>query len=145
MAEAVAALSLAANVIQVTEFGLQFVNTAWKIWRSGRESVEAVTTLLTLSQNLQDVVLMLEVEAPKNGVQIASSKGIFDAAAECSKAVRDILDSLDKIGLSTENRKRDVIRAAFKLVWKSDDIKFLQTRFEDVRNQLTLNLAASLR
>jgi hypothetical protein len=145
MAEAVAALGLAASIIQVTDFGLQFVNTAWKIWRSGRESIEAVAALQTLSQNLQDVTLALQVEAPKNGVRVASSKGIFDAAVECSMAVQVILDSLDKIGLSTENRKRDAVRAAFKIVWKSDDIKALQTRFEGVRSQLTLNLAASLR
>ena len=147
MAEAVAALSLAANVIQVTDFGLQFVQNAWKIWKSGRDNtgVEAIAALQTLSQNLQDVTAALQVEAPKDGVQVASSKGIFDAAFECRKAAQDILGSLDKIGLTAENRKRDAVRVAFRLAWKSDDIKALQTRLEGIRSQLTLNLAASLR
>ena len=147
MAEAVAALSLAANIIQVTDFGFEFVSSAWKIWRSGGEGVEALTTLQTLSQSLKDVALQLRVDLPTSDLRVASNRGIFDAAGECSKAAQEILDSLDKIGLPSapQGRKRDAARAAFKLVWRGDDIKALQTRLESVRNQLTLNLAASLR
>ncbi|KAK4033781.1 hypothetical protein C8A01DRAFT_39751 [Parachaetomium inaequale] len=148
MAEAVAALSLAANVLQVTDFGIRFVSTAWNIWRSGPESIEAFAALQALSQDLKSVSVQLQTG--QNAVQTdhlaASDKGIFEAARECSNAAQEILDRLDKLGLqSTPARKRDAARASFKLLWKSDDIKALQARFEGIRNQLTLNLAASLR
>jgi hypothetical protein len=148
MAEAVAAFSLAANVLQVTDFGIRFASTAWNIWRSGPESIEAFATLQTLSQNLKSVSVQLQSgqDALQADHPAASDKGIFEAARECSNAAQEILDRLDKLGLqSTPARKRDAARASFKLLWKSDDIKALQARFEGIRNQLTLNLAASLR
>ena len=148
MAEAVAALSLAANILQVTDFGIQFVTTAWKIWRSGPEGIEAFATLQALSQDLKSVSTQLQTgqDALRTDHLAASDKGIFEAARECSNAAQEILDRLDKLGLhSTPARKRDAARASFKLLWKSDDIKALQARFEGIRNQLTLNLAASLR
>lgn len=149
MAEAVAALSVAANLLQVTDYGIRFVNTAWNIWRSGPDSVEALATLQTLSQNLKIVSAQLhEVQSSPPTDHLASSdKGIFEAAGQCNVIAQEVLDHLDKITLpeTTVTRKRDAARASFKLLWKNDDIKTLQTRFEGIRNQLTLHLAASIR
>ena len=144
MAEAVVALSLAANILQVVEYGSEFVGVAWKIWKSGRDGIEGLTALQALSQNLKEVSQQLQVEHPSTR-QAASEKGICDLARECSRTAQEILDSLEKIGLQTNGRKRDAAKAAFKLAWAGDSIRALQARFGEFRNQLTLNLAASLR
>jgi len=146
MAEAVAALGLAANILQVTDYGIQFVSIAWKVWRSGHEGVDAIATLHTLSQDLKNVTVQLQADSTSSQTDrlAASDRGIFEAAVECGKAAQEILDSLDRI-LPPSSRKRDAAKNAFRLVWKEGDIKALQARLEGVRNQLTLNLAASLR
>lgn len=148
MAEAAAALGLAASILQVTDFGTKFVSTAWKVWRSGRESIDAIASLQTFSQDLRNVIAHLQVEStsPQSDLIVTSDKNIFKAAAECNKEAQEILICLDKILPATStSRKRDAARTAFRLTWKEDDIMALQARFEGIRSQMILNLAASLR
>ena len=151
MADAVAALGLAANILQVLEYGSKFVTTAWKIWRSGKD-VDIFSTLQSLSENLKSVANDLQpadsTQQGTSAIHIASERAIFDTASECRKVAQEILESLDKIGLEDAvrtRRKRDAARASFKVIWKSEDIKALEAKFEGVKSQLTLNLAASLR
>ncbi|KAK3984169.1 hypothetical protein QBC44DRAFT_385972 [Cladorrhinum sp. PSN332] len=154
MAEAVAALSLAANIVQVTEFGFKFVTTAWKFWQSKQEEVEAFQDLEILAQHFGEVILQIVPLDPATGSgTVAGSQAIHQTAAECKTTVDEILGSIDKIGLRSpvnrfgqgRNSKRDAARNAFKLIWKSDDIKALQTKLEGIRSQATLSILASVR
>jgi hypothetical protein len=145
MAEAAAALSLAANILQMVEYGFGFVATAWKIWQSGQEGVAALANLEILSQNLNGVSQRLQVDLPSSQAEEASSHGMFHLAAECTKATQEMLGTLENIGSPSRGRKREAVKAAFRIAWKMDDIKALRDRLEGFRNQLTLNLVTSLR
>lgn len=154
MAEAVAALGLAANIFQFLEYGTKFVGTAWTIWKSGPESVEAFSTLQSLSSNIKSIVAQLQSNtADVSGTEAGQSepeRAIFAAAAECFKDAHRILDSLEKVGgkdpsVAKFSRKRDSGKAAFKLMWKSNDIQALEVKFERLKTQITLNLVASVR
>jgi len=145
MAEAVAALSLAANILQVADFGKRFVGAAWKIWKSGSDGVEGFSSLQNLAQNLSQAAQELRVEAPPQTGQFSSARGIFDLAGECSSIAQEMLASLEKIKTPTTGKKRDAAIAGFKLAWKSGDIKALEEKLGRVQDQLTFNLAISLR
>lgn len=150
-AGAVAALSLAANIIQVTDFGFKFVRKAYNIWESGREGTNELAHLEKLAEDIRAVVNRLEVDGqtPTTGVQdpIASHNAIAQIAGECKTAVEEILDSVDSMSLSRNGlgRKRDAARATFKLIWNADKIQTLQGRLDGLKSQLTLSLVESLR
>lgn len=148
MAEAVAALGLAANILRVLEYGSKFVSTAWKIWKSGKYA-ESFSGLQSLSENLKSVANDIDpAQEDTSDTCTTSERAIFDTATECRKVTHEILESLESIDLgdaATSRRKRDAARVTFKLIWKSDEIKGLESRLESMKSQLTLNLTASLR
>jgi hypothetical protein len=69
MAEAVAALSLAANILQVLDFGKRFTFAAWTIYRSG---VEGVDFLSGLQASLDDFWVVLR-ELREDAARASSS------------------------------------------------------------------------
>ncbi|KAM7216575.1 hypothetical protein V8F06_007986 [Rhypophila decipiens] len=152
MAEAVAALGLAANIFQFLEYGSKFVGVAWKIYKSGPGSVEAFATLQSLSRNIQGVIDQFQPIDPRSGHPSPSEQAIFDAATDCLQEARRILASIDSLGFGDGStrafgakRRRDKAKTAFKLIWNDSDIKALEAKFESLKTQLMLNLAASLR
>lgn len=147
MGEAVAALSLAANILQLVHCGLRFVSAAWGIYRSGQGGVDSFSDLHTISNDLEAVLRQIQTDTPGSAPRNSASGrgGIFQLAEECAKVARQMLDSLENVGLPEKGRKREAVKAAFKLMWKSEEIKSLQRRLEEFRNELILNLVISLR
>jgi len=148
MAETIAALSLASNILQVVDYGTKFISAAWKIWRSGREGIEGLTSLQRISHDLKAVVERLRATLPTSARQVEdeSTSSIFALAEECSKITQQMLDTIESLGIPNQSRKkRDALIAAFKLVWKNDKIVALQARLDDFRSQIILNLAISFR
>lgn len=152
MAEAIAALSLAANILQMVEYGGFFVTTAWKIYSSQADTRLAndFDHLRYLTEDVENILGPLE----QNDLDTASAAGLRDRdrnllalVAESRKITKEILDSLNKIGnpAAWKARKRKAIKATFNLTWKSDHIADLQTKLDRIRSQLTLHLVHSLR
>lgn len=152
MAEAIAALSLAANILQMVEYGGFFVTTAWKIYSSQADTrlAKDFDHLRHLTEDVEKILGSLE----QNDLDTASAAGLRDKdrdllalVAESRKITKEILDSLNKIGnpAAWKARKHKAIKATFKLTWKSDQIAGLQTKLDRIRSQLTLHLVHSLR
>lgn len=152
MAEAIAALSLAANILQMVEYGGFFVTTAWKIYSSPADThlAKDFDHLRYLTEDVDKILGSLE----QNDLDTTSAAGLRDRdrdllalIAESRKITEEILDSLNKIGNPTawRSKKRKAIQAAFKSTWKSDRIADLQTKLDRIRSQLTLHLVHSLR
>ena len=80
MAEAVAAFSVAANVIQFIDFGTRLTSQFWKFYRSIRESREAVPDIKTINKDLREVSKRLEASKTEDE---EANKGLKVLAAEC--------------------------------------------------------------
>lgn len=148
MAEAIAVLSLASNILQVIDFGSKFASTAWKIYRAAHHSLEGlddVASLRVISVNLGDVLRDIRAQSGNADPVSESNQGIVNLAKECATLVEELLQSLNKLGLENVARKRDALRAAVKLTWKGEEIGALQARLNDFRSQLTLGLLVSMR
>ena len=148
MAEGIAALSLASSIFQVIDFGSKFATTAWKIHKAARHSLEnldEVAYMRAITVNLDDVLRDIRAQSGHIDPASESNQGIVNLAKECATLVEELLQSLNKLGLGEVARKRDALRAAFKLTWKGEEIRALQARLNDFRSQLTLGLLVSMR
>ena len=65
-----------------------------------------------------------------------SQRSLEELAEQCSQLASEMLSSLSKIGLSDKLRKRDALKAAFRMVWKEDEIKSQQGPNWDVQGIL---------
>lgn len=151
MAE-IAGLSLAANIFQFVEYGIKFVDTAWKIYGSGTNALDTFRDLQKLSRDLESVTQRLETQNPCSWGQssdgnVYRGQTLKDITKECRATSQEMLASLTDIGLFPyrKPRKRDAMRTAFKLRWSEDSIRALAKRLESCRSQLILVIVAALR
>lgn len=147
MADLITTLSLASSILQVIDFASGFATTAWKIYQAadrGRDGPDEVAELRLINSNLVNV--LEEIQSQAGIVKVAAPNGddgIIRLAKECATLVRELLQTLPDVTNIT--RKRDAIRVAFKLKWKSEDIRALQSRLIEFKSQLTLHLLVSMR
>lgn len=148
MAEAIATLSLASSILQVIDFASRFTTTAWKLYqaadRGQRQGPDDVVELRNITTNLANILQEIQSQSNFSGAAIISdSDSMISLAKECAAVVEKLLQTLP-VGTDV-TRKRDAIRVAFKLKWKSEDIRTLSTRLAVFRSQLTVNLLVSMR
>jgi hypothetical protein len=145
MAEAIAAFSLAANVVQFIDFGCNFVSTAWNIYRHGHPGEGKFLDLQTVTNDLKIIVDKLQPKAAQGCTETREHDGLFKLSEECQLLALEMLASLSNIIISNKGRKRDAIKHAFRVLWKEEKIKSVQARLDGFRSQLMLHLLASLR
>jgi hypothetical protein len=148
MAEAIAAFGLAANVIQFIEFGSKLTSSFWQLYKSSRDGVEEVSFaphLQTMTSDLQSIVDGLV--DPESGDRSDDESGLCKLAKGCqvqAVELQNLLSSLCVAG-SGKYGKREALKAAFKAVWKENEIKSFETRLGQFRQQLSVHLLSSLR
>lgn len=138
------AFSLAAGILQVVDFGRQFVFTARQFYQSGTEGVDGLLDLQAIAINLKTVLETLLANAQDN---IETLGGVDDISLtkECAETLSEMLNTLEKIQVPGKGRKRDATVAAFKFLWNKGKIDALQDRLDKYSKQLILNLTFSLR
>ncbi|KAI1384476.1 uncharacterized protein F4822DRAFT_445899 [Hypoxylon trugodes] len=151
MAEAALGLSVAANIIQVVDFGTKFISLAWKIWQSGNGTVSELNNLRLVSKSLQATLQQTEIgeTSPLIPIEDATNGRTFALAEECYKTAQKVIDSIEGLkipeGDRTEWTKRKAIVAAFKVIWRKEEITALEAQLSRCRDQIVLDLAVSLR
>lgn len=135
--EAVAAFSLAANIVPFIDATSKLISLLWNLYFSSKEGLEEYTALVKLTQDLHNVLENLRTTEGGDGMQ--------QIVEECQMLGSEMESTLRKLILSDKIRKRDALKAAVKLLWKEDEIKAIQTKLDAFRSQLTLHLITSLR
>lgn len=147
MADPIATLSLVSSILQVIDFASGFATTAWKIYQAaarGKDGLDDVVELRLINNNLATVLREIQSQVDVSKATAPhGDDGIIKLAKGCETLVRELLQALPD-GTNIK-RKRDAIRVAFNLKWKSDDIRALQFRLDEFRSQLTLHLMVSMR
>jgi len=93
MAEAVAALGVAANILQFLDYGSRFIAQAWKIRKTGSDSLEGISSLQAMTKDLQAV--LSDLQKHKAG----DNPGLARLSDECLRVTRQLLESIDCIGI----------------------------------------------
>lgn len=152
MAEAVAALSLAANILQMVEHAGVFFQTAWKIYSSQADThlAKDFDQLRYLTREVEKILCSLEQNDPDSSSALGlrdRDRDLLTLATESRKVTAEILHSLKKTGNSTSQRisKYKALQTALKSTWNPGRITKLQTKLDGVKSQLTLHMVHSMR
>lgn len=145
MAEVIFIIGLAANIVQFLDLGSKFVSGVWKIYRSGRDAVGEIPDLAQTTGDLQIILKGFQGPDRDEEETLEGEHDLRQLAGECQTLATELLESLNKISPSGKVGKRDALSAAFRMVWKEEEIRRLKVRLEGFRQQLTLRLLALLR
>ena len=135
------AFALTGTVLQFVDFGGRFVGLALRLYRGTTGDGD-------IHQSLHEITKDLDTILPKlNQAQDCTDaeKGLGQLALDCGKTAARLLGILQKVKPAENLRKRDALKAAFRLLYKEDEIKSLQEQLASFRNQLNLHLLLSLR
>lgn len=145
MAEVIAVLGIAANIVQFLDFGTNFVSKAWRICSAGRDGLCDISDLESTTFDLQKILQSLQTPVEDNGESIDGQTGLRQFADQCQVLATELLNSIQKISASGKTRKRDALTTAFRFVWKEKEIRHLEARLEGFRHQLAFHILALLR
>jgi hypothetical protein len=149
MAEAIAAFSLAANVIQFLDFGSRFTVKLWSFYQASRDSKETLPDVEAITQDLQHISAGLAVRDELREPQLTkpSDQGLARLAADCHAVATELLSLLATLNKSKNKPpgKFEAVKNAFRRIWKEPDIEALQARLDGFRSQLSLHLLACVR
>lgn len=144
MAEAVAVLSAAANVLQFIDFVSGVVSGFRSFYRSGRQGTKGIPDLITINSDLRQVLKTLQAPTDDTNPGDASLIRLVQECQDVARKLEVVLGSLLRAEAGTVG-KREALKAAFMLVWKEDEIRQLQGQLDHFRHQLVVHLLASLR
>jgi hypothetical protein len=144
MAEAVAAFSLAANVIQFIDFGTKVAANFYGFYKAGSRPQYEFSDLEVICQDLAPVLQNLQLAGSDSDVQ---GTGLGRLAQECQKCAERLNEKLQPVlkARSQQLGKREMLKVAFKAAWKDDEMRSLRDQLENFQRQLTLHLLASMR
>jgi len=169
MAEAIAAFSLAANIVQFIDFGSRVTGNFRKFYKAASDTDEDTPDVDIINYDLQNVLKEL-----RSSPAPASKTGLAQLAQECQKAAARLENVLPPMIIAQkrheenekrheENEKRQrennkgfvrpekgfgkraALREAFKLAWNEDQIQSLKGKVDQFRSQLILHILTSLR
>lgn len=141
------AFSLAGTVLQFIETGSKFVILAWRLYRPSPDSANDFAEASQVTSALSQILEELSHEEDAGETNENGDGCIARLANDCRSVASQLLNVLQSIKLPENGkiRKRDALKAAFRLLWNEDEVKALQSRLEVFRSQLNLHLLHTLR
>ncbi|KAH7214576.1 hypothetical protein DER44DRAFT_654256 [Fusarium oxysporum] len=141
MAE-LAALGVAASVLQVVDYGTRFLTTLYQVRRSKHDFLNSLQTLHSSSDNLRDAQHELQIICHSG----SNTGAAISSLAKKSEAIaKEMLDSLKRIEENSHGRKRDAVIKTWLIILKEDKLKSLESRLTEVKADLTFYLSVNLR
>ncbi|UPK90017.1 hypothetical protein LCI18_000952 [Fusarium solani-melongenae] len=144
------AFSLAASIMQVIDFGSNFVITAIAMYRSSSSTPDDLLALRSLQANPESLGAVLgTLKAHSSRLANRSSgnenDGIIALAGECSKALQKMLETLDIVKPSKTGNIWKAMKSAVALKWNESSLSGLQSQLNDFKHLISLNLLVSVR
>jgi hypothetical protein len=142
MAEAIAALSLAANVVQFVDFASKVTAAFWDFYKKTGVSGD-IPNVAIINNDLQKILECLQMEPKVTG----GSDGLLGLSRACQRSATQ-LDEMMKPLLAAQSRnngKRKALKVAFISIWEEEQILNMRQLLEEYRSQLVLHLLVSLR
>lgn len=147
MAEALAALSLASNIIQFIDFGGKVLATGYKLYKNsfGGSDIQEIKYVTTGFQRL--------VEGFSNCLhEDTSAKKVSHVEADlrtlakhCNDIAEELLAAVNKIDVQGRLGKWKSFRVALKSVLAEEKIEKIEVRLDKLRQQIILHILACFR
>ena len=145
MAEALAALGLAANIVQFIDFGGRILSEGYRLHKSKvspskNEELESIALDLKKLHN--------ELQSPESEISQAPTPNDIQLqrlAEQCRDVCLELLAALEKMKSVDPSGKWRSFRVALTTVWGESKIKSLQGRLDESRQELIVRILMSFR
>ena len=146
MAEAVAALSIAANVVQFIDFSGKILSEGYRLHKSKRVSSSKNEELENIALDLQKLRDELQSQQEEKGQTLTPNDiQLQRLANQCRGVCLELLGALETLKVVDKPGKWESFRAALKTVWAESKIKSLQDRLDEARQELIVRILVSFR
>ena len=146
MAEAVAALSIAANVVQFIDFSGKILSEGYRLHKSKRVSSSKNEELENIALDLQKLRDELQSQQEEKGQTLTPNDiQLQRIANQCRGVCLELLGALETLKVVDKPGKWESFRAALKTVWAESKIKSLQDRLDEARQELIVRILVSFR
>ncbi|KAN0092287.1 hypothetical protein V8E51_018134 [Hyaloscypha variabilis] len=140
MAEALAALGLAANIINFVDFGIRLFSSSRELYQSAEGALKENIELAESASNIR-----LVVQRITNSIIGIDEPALREVAGTCLELADELLEILN--GLKVENqkhRKAETLRKSLKGIRSRHKVKDLYDRLCKVREQICFHLSCLL-
>jgi hypothetical protein len=144
--EAIAALGLVSNTIQLIDFTAKLISQSASFLQSSSDAIPENLKIRTLvNENRNQIRKILE----ETGAQTAEEKALHQAAKTCDHRVTDLLSVLDRLMVPSRSdgtrSKRKRVWIALKSQWKRDEVTARRADLEQAQRQLNTALLQFIR
>lgn len=141
MAESIAAIGLAGNIIQFISFTFVLVSKSREIYYSASGAADEIVDLEIIAQ---DIEILCDEFRLREGLD---DWRLVDMANRCKAVAEELQDAISDLqsGIKgkesrIENTKWKSFRTALRSVWGKKRVEELKSRLESLRDQVTMQL-----
>lgn len=132
MAEALAAIGLASNLLQFVQVGVQAVRLAKDLYKSPEQLSHSHTQLRDLTSDLKKS--MRDVRGRND---VSPSDALAPQIKACNTLADELLDVLGELAIDpNKDRRLESVKKSYKAYRKRQDIKDLAGRIEVMRSRI---------
>ena len=140
--EALAAVGLVGNIVQFVGFSRTLISKSTQLYHSCdgalQENIDienAVTHLLLLNKKLKDDAITV------------GDGALQTLCLSCRESAIDLLEALDKVKVKVKGKQQkwESIRKALQSVWSKKEIKELEQRLAEIKDDLNFHVVVGLR
>lgn len=141
--EALAAVSLASNILQFVDFSTKLIHGAREIYVSVSGETEENRSVESITSEMKS--LTSKLSSPATSQQSEDEKSLSRLAGECKIVADQILDLLNKTKPEVAQSRRQSAWSSWKGILHKREKAELETRLEHCRSQLGLQLTFLMR
>lgn len=138
--EAIAALGLASNIIQIVDFSSRIISRGQEIYSSTDGSTAEHALLSDVARNLAELYQSLTVsgkvqEKGKRKLTVAD-KQLVKLQIESQQIANDLQEALNRVKLTKRDKKWRSVRHALLSIQSDKEIAILAARLDKIRQQV---------
>jgi hypothetical protein len=142
--ESLAALGLAANIVQFVHFGATLLSEASERHRSASGTTIGHAELELIANNLKQLTAKLQVSQTGSGSQQLES-GLGELCKQCKTVSDELVVMLDKLRVNGKHIRWENIKQAAKSIWQEKKIEDLKKRLDDLQHGVLVCLMTMMR
>ena len=142
--EAIAAFSLAANIMQFLEVGYNATMLLHQLWEDS--ATDENTEIELIARDMSELCKRLAGGANASGLLSKEERKLQVLASKCEVLARELDSILQGLVVRSQGAKRriEVMQKSLKVLFKADKIKGLQRRLAELRDQMVFRMVAVL-
>lgn len=147
--EAIAAVGLAANVLQFVDYVHALVSDANQAYRSVSGSSTKSLELKLVAESLNDLsekLILAERNASDASATLGTTGKICNIATSIQAISRELLAVLEQLRIRDgSHRKWRTFRHALDSIWQRSKISAMQSQLGELRSQLSIHVVSQIR